>query len=186
MATYDSYSSREAKHLESVLAAHPPVEVPALPLLPDDAQLAELAAREVGADPRLPGRQVFEAPTGRPLLLTWAARLLYGTAAMLGIVGMLLWVWPRKANWRTQGGELVTGMAALGLAFHGIIALTAIVELPLTRYTVAVWPIVCTLIAIVGTWLFELVWRRWEASRQARPAPLPAGSAGQSDPRSAP
>ena len=83
---------------------------------------------------------------GIVLLLILITRLLFSGAALLGLLSVFaLAIRPKIAlrDWNS-----VAGMAALGAAFHGMIAITAIVELGLTRYTVPVWPVVCTLLGI--------------------------------------
>jgi hypothetical protein len=54
--------------------------------------------------------------------------------------------------------ELTLCAAALGAAFHGVLLLTSIVELPLMRYTVPLWPVVCTLLGVVGVFIFRLAY----------------------------
>jgi hypothetical protein len=41
-------------------------------------------------------------------------------------------------------------MAAAGAAFHGVLAITGLVELPLMRYSVPIWPVVCTQLALLA------------------------------------
>jgi len=38
--------------------------------------------------------------------------------------------------------------AAMGIAFHGTLAITAIIEIGFFRYLVPIWPIVCTMFAV--------------------------------------
>jgi hypothetical protein len=55
----------------------------------------------------------------------------------------------------------------MGIAFHGTVAITAIVELGLSRYVAPLWPLVCSIIATAALGLFS---RR----RAARDLPVDA------------
>jgi hypothetical protein len=55
----------------------------------------------------------------------------------------------------------------MGIAFHGTVAITAIVELGLSRYVVPLWPLVCSIIATAALGFFS---RR----RAARDLPVDA------------
>lgn len=154
LATYKSYSHAEAKRLAEWLAASPPREVPVTRPLPRDEQLAVMAAKESGSSsPRFAGRQDFEPPTGRPLLLIWIARLLYGSTAVIGLLSILLLISGRRV--RPDRRTLVIGAAALGVVFHGVFGITALIELHLTRYTVPLWPVVCTTLGAIVFLIFE-------------------------------
>jgi hypothetical protein len=154
LATYKSYSSAEARRLREWMAAHPPIDVAIVRALPYDEQLAKRAAQEVGyPEPRLPGRRSFEAPTGRPLALVWMARFIYASAAVAGLFAMFLLLVRNKLE--TDVRKLSICGAALGLVFHSVLGLTAIVELSLTRYTVPLGPVVCTLLGIVAIFLLD-------------------------------
>jgi hypothetical protein len=45
---------------------------------------------------------------------------------------------------------------AMGAALHAVFAITAIVELGLSRYVVPLWPIVCTLNSVAILLWFEM------------------------------
>jgi hypothetical protein len=155
ISTYKSYSSADSKRLEKFLLTNPAVDLPVAPLLSSDEQLAVRAAQDIGAPkPVLPGRQDLEPPTGRPLALIWSARLLYGVAASLGALGLIFLLALRTMS--PQLRELTMCAAALGAAFHGVLLLTSIVELPLMRYTVPLWPVVCTLLGVIGVFILRL------------------------------
>jgi hypothetical protein len=178
LATYKSYSSAESRQLRDWMAARPPVEVPLVRALPYDEQLAQRAAQEMGQpEPRLPGRKTFEGPTGRPLALIWLARFIYGSAAIAGLVGILLLFAGSKLKPDVRRVSIC--VAALGVVFHGVLGLTAIVELFLTRYTVPLGPVVCTLLAIIGVAVLNrlsLVPGLWIRVPQAAPPSRPADS----------
>ena len=154
MATYKTYSTAETKRAKNFLLERPLVEVPRAPLLPREEQLAFKAADAVGAaEPTFPGSQDFELPTGRPLILVWIARLVYGSAAALGL--LVIFLLPAASKMSPELRKVTVCAAALGAVFHGIVGLTAVVELPLARYTVSVWPVVCTLLGIIGVFALE-------------------------------
>lgn len=154
LATYQSYSSAEVRRLREWLAAKPPIEVPIVRALPNDEQLAKWAAHEVGhPELRLPGRRSFEPPTGRPLALVWMARLIYGSAAIAGLISAFLLLAPVKLE--TDLRRLLICTAALGVVFHGVVGLTAFVELHLTRYNVALGPVVCVLLGMLAITAFN-------------------------------
>jgi len=101
-----------------------------------------------------------------PLLAIVAARALFGGAAILGLlalVAVLIRPLMVRKSWRT-----IAAAAAAGAAFHGILGITAIVELGLTRYLVPVWPIVGTLAGLGSVLLLNALAQR---------EPAPAGSA---------
>jgi hypothetical protein len=171
LATYKSSSAAEANRLDDFLQDHPPPQIPLARLLPRDEQMALGAAQRInGSDPSLPGRQEFEAPTGRPLVLIMVARLLYATTAVIGIAAVLLLLAGSKL--KPEYRQLTIGIAALGVLFHGVLGLTAIVELHLTRYTVPVWPVVCTLLGLIA---FAVLKRLSISSRDEQPSAVSAG-----------
>jgi hypothetical protein len=56
--------------------------------------------------------------------------------------------------------ETAVCAATIAVAFHGIIGITAIVELGLSRYSIPVWPLVCVMPAIVAIALSRQAARR--------------------------
>ena len=184
MATYKTYSRAETKRAENFLLTRPLIEVPRAPLLPSEEQLAAQAAQEIGAaEPSLPGRQDFDLPTGRPLILVWIARLIYGSAAGLGLLAIFLL--PAASKMSPELRKITACAAALGAVFHGVMGLTAAVELPLARYTVSVWPVVCTLLGIIGVFALEQA-RHWQLRTENRRDSSPVGSPMFSTAHSAP
>ena len=153
MATYGTSGAPGAPaRLRQFIAMHPPVPVPTAPILPDDRRDSVRAAMEFHGSPPfpVPPAAPFQLNDKSPFLVVVAARLLFGGAAVFGLLALLaILINPKLArkSWNT-----LAGAAAAGVAFHGTIAITAIVELGLTRYTVPVWPIVCTLVGM-GTLL---------------------------------
>jgi hypothetical protein len=149
MATYGtSGSPGDAARLRQFVARHPPVQVPTVPILPGDRRDSLRAATEFPGPPPfpIPPPDPFRLSDKSPLLAVVAARILFGGAALFGLLALsAVMIRPRiaRARW-----NIVAGAAAAGVAFHGMLAITAIVELALTRYLVPVWPIVCTLIGI--------------------------------------
>jgi hypothetical protein len=76
-------------------------------------------------------------------------RFVYGTAASIGAMAIIAWPWRRRLPHDLQSRLTVT--AALGIALHGILLITAIVEIGFYRYLVPCWPIAFTLIALAVT-----------------------------------
>ena len=149
MATHGtSGSPGDAARLRQFVAQHPPVQVPTVPILPDDRRDSLKAATEFPGPPPypVPPADPFRLSDKSPLLAVVAARALFAGAAILGLLALLaVLIRPRIAR---KSSTIVAGAAAAGVAFHGVVGITAIVELGLTRYLVPVWPIVCTLIGI--------------------------------------
>ena len=79
-------------------------------------------------------------------LLILPVRLVHGAAALIGILSFAALAIGRRAEDR----KLFAGPAAMGIAFHGTVAITAVVELGLSRYVVPLWPLVCSLIAMAA------------------------------------
>jgi len=149
LATYDTAGApAQVARIKSFLAAHPPVEVAAAPLLPVEEKLALQAAAELRArSPARPGQRAYEPPKVKPLVLMIGARILFTVAAAVGILAVGLMFGSKDSEHR----RVVSTLAVLGLAFHGVVALTALVEFPLMRYTVPIWPVVCTLLGLSAT-----------------------------------
>ena len=159
MATYGvARSPGVARRIRDFIAAHPPVRVPAAGLLPDDRRDSLKAASEFHEQPPfpLPPTTPFKLSEKSPLLLILITRLLFSGAALLGLLSVVaLAIRPRMTP---ASRNSLAGAAAVGIAYHGMIAITAIVELGLTRYTVPLWPIVCTLIGMAAAGLLSAEW----------------------------
>lgn len=163
LATYDAGGTPgQIRQIKSFLADDPPIGVPSAPLLPADESLAVKAANELREAPARPGRQSFDPPREKPWILLLGARFLYGAAATLGILAMLLL--PLRDRAGRNGWRAIAAVASFGVAFHGVLAVTAFVELPLMRYTVPVWPVTCSMI---GTFAALFI-RRPRSNHDAR------------------
>ena len=169
MATHGTAGSPGgAMRLRQFLAQHPPIPVQSVPMLPDDRRDSLRAATEFPGPPPfpVPPANPFQLSDKSPLLAIVAARALFGGAAILGLlalVAVLIRPLMVRKSWRT-----IAAAAAAGAAFHGILGITAIVELGLTRYLVPVWPIVGTLAGLGSVLLLNALAQR---------EPAPAGSA---------
>jgi hypothetical protein len=147
-------TSEDARAINAYMRAHSPPEVPQIPVLPGDERMARAAAAEVhgkvsGLNPE---RQRLHVVGSIPLVALLPFRLLVASAALFGLLALAaLPIRPRLAP---SLRPLVPASAALGLAFHAAIAITALVEIGFYRYLVPLWPIVCTLLAlaVVGGW----------------------------------
>jgi hypothetical protein len=165
MMTYEtSRTPGEARQIQHFVAAHPMIAVPIQPLLPEDQSETLRAAAELhvpaptDADRALP-RKLGEKS---PLVLLVPARLLYTGAAALGLLSLAALALRRRIPGVRR--SKLAAMAAMGIALHGVLFITAIVELGVARYMVPLWPIVCTLVAMAA---FLIV----RASRERRAAP---------------
>jgi hypothetical protein len=151
------------------METHPPVEVPQYPVLPGDAQMARQAANEghnkaAGLNPQ---RQQLDVIGGIPFLAILPFRLLYGGAAVIGLLSLL--ALPIRKRLAPELQQIVAATATMGVAFHGALAITAIVEIGFFRYLVPLWPMVCTLIAVALAGVIEAAPRRASARALGKP-----------------
>jgi len=86
----------------------------------------------------------FKLEDRNPGFLLFAARLLFATAAIVGLLALLALPFRRKLHPRLA--EALPPAAVAGAAFHGTLAITAIVELGLSRYCAPLWPVMAVLI----------------------------------------
>ncbi len=153
MATfYSDATKQDARRFNTFMEVHPPVEVVQYPRLPRDEQLVRRAATDVHNQfSRQPDPQKLKIVAKTPFLAILPIRLIFGAAALVGLLSLL--ALPLRKRLVPQLQQIVPATAAMGIAFHGTLATTAIVEIGFFRYLVPVWPIVCTLfaLAVVGT-----------------------------------
>ena len=154
MATFHSDPTKEdARRLNAFVEAHPPVEVTQYPRLPGDEHLVRQAANEVHNQFSVqPEPQKLKFIAKIPFLAFLPIRLIFGGAALIGLLSLLALAFRKRLPPQPQ--RIVPAMAAMGIAFHATLAITAIVEIGFFRYLVPVWPIVCTLIAIAVVGVF--------------------------------
>jgi hypothetical protein len=157
----------DGRRINAFMALHPPVEVPQYPVLPGDEQLARRAAREVQnrAAGLNPVRQRLDVAARVPFFALLPMRLLFAGAALIGL-GALLGL-PFRRQLAPELRQITGTAAAMGMAFHVALFITAIVEIGFFRYLVPFWPIVCTLITLPMFALIEI------RSRQPSAALLP-------------
>jgi hypothetical protein len=149
MAVFDTDPTAEdGRSIASYIRGRPPLELPQLPVLAGDEQAAHRAAAEVGMRPAglNPARYRVNVVAKVPLVALLPFRLLFGAAALIGGLAALALV-IRRHVLGPRRPELAAA-AAMGVAFHGVLIVTAIVEIGFFRYLVPLWPIVCTLIAL--------------------------------------
>ena len=150
MAVFDTDpTSEEGQRINAFMQTHPPVEVPQYPILPGDERLARRAANETGSEISglNPPRQQLDVVAKVPFFALLPIRLIFGGAALIGLCSLL--VWPARRRLAAEFQKIIPATAAMGGAFHANLAITAIVEIGFFRYLVPLWPIVCTLIAMV-------------------------------------
>jgi hypothetical protein len=152
IATYRPFvTPAQARRFHAFVTQHPLVRVPVAPPLPADLSAEAAAARELHQPPddesQWPPRIVRLQRTA-PLAALLAARAVYAAAALAGLLAVLVLL--SRPALPAKPRAIVIAIAALGIAFHGVVAVTALVELGLTRYTVPLWPIVCTLLALAA------------------------------------
>ena len=130
----------EGRTVDQFLAAHPPVQITSVPLLPSDSQQLRRAAAELhvaAPGSRMPGGH-FGVKTSPLLLLI--GRVLYGATALFGLAALIC------LARRCARDRNMVAVAAMGLVFHALFLGTAAVELSLIRYTIPAWPVVCTML----------------------------------------
>lgn len=149
MATFGTNrTTQDGRRINAFMATHPPVEVPQFPVLPRDERMARGVASEAHdeASGLNPERMRRDVEGKVPALLVAPVRLLYSGAALIGLFSLTALAMRRRSAKRN--GKMLAGAAAMGAAFHGTLAITAIVELGLSRYVLPLWPMVCALIAM--------------------------------------
>jgi len=156
MATFDTNRTKQDEwRISRFTATHPPVEVPQYPVLHGDDRLARQTADAVhnqvsGLNPQRMHLDFDGKVSGLTVL---PVRLFYGAAAIIGLLALVRVATGRQAPPKHR--RSIAGVAALGLSFHAILAITAIVELGLSRYVIPLWPMVCTTMAIAALGLVE-------------------------------
>ena len=151
MALFDTDpTSEDARRINQFMQRHPPAEVPQYPVLHGDEQMARRAANDVhGAVSGLnPKRQQLDVVGNIPLLALLPLRLLFGGAALVGLLSLL--ALPMRKRLPPRFREILAPAAAMGAAFHASIAITAVVEIGFYRYLVPFWPLICTLAGLAA------------------------------------
>jgi hypothetical protein len=157
MATFDvNLTTTDSRRIRKFVADHPPVELPQYPVLArDELQTLAVAKAARNAPSGLNSDRQQLKLAGK--LSQWAllpVQLLYGAATLAGIVSLFLFLKKRRRS--PHEARLFAGVLAMGAALHAVFAITAIVELGLSRYVVPLWPIVCTLNSVAILLWFEM------------------------------
>lgn len=153
LAAFDTDpTSEDAARINYYMKSHPAPELTQYPVLPGDRQMAMMAAKEVNGRPSglTPPVWNMKVVGDVPLLALLPMRLVYVFASLAGLLWiMFLIARPRLSKAQRQ---LLPATAALGIAFHGALVITAIVEIGFYRYLMPLWPMVCTLVflAVLG------------------------------------
>jgi len=134
----------EGAKVDRFLALHSPVQISSDPL-PSDAQELKRAAAELHVPAPTAQMLIGHFGTRSSPLLLLLGRVLYGSAALVGLVSFFSLIGRRNTAWDNRNA---VGLAAMGLVFHTLFLGTAVVELALIRYTIPAWPTVCTVLAI--------------------------------------
>jgi len=145
MLTYGS--SARASGLREYLVGHPPAVVPAAPMPPADARDALRAAQLFHAAPAFEVPPPFKSEDRNPAFLMLLARFLFTTAAVIGALALV--ALPLRRRLHPKLAQAVPLAAVAGAAFHGTLAVTAIVELGLSRYCAPLWPLMAVLTAVL-------------------------------------
>jgi hypothetical protein len=155
MATFGTNRTTNDEHrIRRFTAVHPPVVLPQYPVLPREAQLDVQAAKEVhdGVTAMNGERQQLDFGGKISAVAVLPVRLFYAAGAMIGILSLAALAIGRREE---EDRRLFAGPAAMGIVFHGTLAITAVVELGLSRYVVPLWPLVCSLIAVTALQFLE-------------------------------
>lgn len=175
LAVFDTDPTLEdGREAATFIGRHPPVEVPQYPVLPGDDRLARQAAIEVHNQPSglNPPRQQLDVVAKVPFLALLPLRLLHGAAAIIGLMSLAALTVRRRLERNVR--PAVAAAAAMGASLHGMLAITAIVEIGFYRYLVPCWPLVCTVTVLAAANVARGVQLR---HRVHAPADLAVGSA---------
>ena len=156
MATFDvNLTTKDSRRIRKFVAKHPPVELPQFPVLARDERQNLAVAKTARNEPSglNSDRQQLKL-AGK--VSQWALlpiQLLYSAATLAGLVSIFVFL--RRKRRPPEELRLFAGVVAMGVALHAVFAITAIVELGLSRYVVPLWPIVCTLNSVAALLWFE-------------------------------
>ena len=147
LAAFDTDpTSEDAAQINNYMQSHPPPKLAQYPVLPGDRQMALMAAAEVNARPSGLNSPVLNIKVvgDVPLVALIPMRFIYAFASLSG----LFWIVALTLRSRLSAShrQLLPATMALGIAFHGALMITAIVEIGFYRYLMPLWPMVCTLV----------------------------------------
>lgn len=165
LATFNTDpTSEDAAAINAFIKDHPPLDLPQYPILHGDEQMARRAASDLHEKPAglNPARFRLDVVGDVPFMALLPMRLLCAAASLIGLISLLFVPWSRGLAPALR--EFVPLTAAMGLAFHGTLAGTALVEIGFYRYLVPFWPVICAL-TVIG--IFSVV----NACRSRRPEP---------------
>jgi hypothetical protein len=174
LAAFDTDPTLEdGREAATFIRRHRPVEIPQYPLLPGDDRLARRAALEVHNQPAglNPPHQKLDVVAKVPFLALLPLRLLHGAAAIIGLMSLVALTVRRRLEHDVQTAALAA--ASMGASLHGILAITAIVEIGFYRYLVPCWPLVCTVAALAAVSVARGAEQRRHSSFAMRPAAEP-------------
>jgi hypothetical protein len=146
LLTYSTFISVQTQdEIDQYLAKHPPVIPAAVPRHDVDYQLRARAIEELRLDPGTFTHSDLHmrAPHARPILLMLglSAFQIAGAITMaLGLCALLSGAVTRRSH---EALRIWFVIGTLGIAFYGMMVLTAIVEIALPRYVFPLWPLFC-------------------------------------------
>ncbi|HEX3423864.1 MAG TPA: hypothetical protein VHS33_10760 [Sphingomicrobium sp.] len=145
---------RDIAEIRTFFATHPQVQIPNLPTPPgEQKEVRQLASALHQPLPEggLAGHTA-KLPEHNSLPVIVLMEIIYGFASMFGIAALGACVFARRLPNRLA--PIVLAVAALGAAYHGAMAITAVVEFGLSRYLVPLWPIAVSIWALTafGAW----------------------------------
>ena len=138
-------TSEDAALINNYMKSNPAPRLIQYPVLAGDRQMALKAASEVHGKPSglTPAVWRMNVQGDVPLLALLPMRIIYAFASMIGILSIILFAASSRLSARLR--QKLPATAAIGIAFHGALAITAIVEIGFFRYLMPFWPMVCAL-----------------------------------------
>jgi hypothetical protein len=170
LATFETDpTAEEARGVRTLIEVHPPFQLPQFPVLAGDARMTLNAATEVHDKPSglNSNRTRFHFDQKIPALAVLPARLLSGAAALAGVLSFLVLV--MRGRRKPAEDSFLLPTAAIGVALHGVLAITAIVEFSEERYLAPIWPLVCIADLLVVPLVIEAAKRALQFLRSKSP-----------------
>lgn len=146
LTAFDTDPTKEdAAQVNLYMKSNPPPRLVQYPVLPGDRQMALRAASEVHAKPSglTPPQWRMNVQGDVPRVALLPMRIIFAFASLIGVLSIALLAVRQRLSANVR--QMLPAGAAIGIAFHGALAMTAIVEIGFFRYLMPLWPIVCSL-----------------------------------------